>query len=61
MVLASGLKHHLAIHSGVKSHLCELCGRAFLLKSYLNAHIRVNHRGIERPKRYMCSHCGHGN
>lgn len=59
LVLASGLKHHLAIHSGVKSHLCDLCGRAFLLKSYLNAHIRVNHRGIERPKRYMCSHCGH--
>lgn len=59
MVLASRLAIHLKIHSGIKSHLCELCGRAFLLKAYLNAHIRINHRGTERPKRFMCSSCGY--
>ncbi len=59
MVLASRLSIHLKIHSGIKSHLCELCGRAFLLKAYLNAHIRINHRGTERPKRFMCSSCGY--
>lgn len=59
MVLASRLSIHLKIHSGVKSHLCDLCGRAFLLKAYLNAHIRINHRGAERPKRFMCSSCGY--
>ena len=59
MVLASRLHIHRKIHSGVKSHLCDLCGRAFLLKAYLNAHIRVNHRGLERPKRFMCSSCGY--
>ena len=59
MVLASRLSIHLKIHSGVKSHLCDLCGRAFLLKAYLNAHIRINHRGTERPKRFMCSSCGY--
>lgn len=59
MVLASRLSIHLKIHSGVKSHLCDLCGRAFLLKAYLNAHIRINHRGSERPKRFMCSSCGY--
>ena len=46
MVLAARLSIHLKIHSGVKSHLCELCGRTFTLKAYLNAHIRINHRGI---------------
>jgi hypothetical protein len=59
MVMASRLAIHLKIHSGIKSHLCDLCGRAFLLKAYLNAHIRINHRGTERPKRFMCSSCGY--
>lgn len=59
MVLAARLSIHLKIHSGVKSHLCELCGRTFTLKAYLNAHIRINHRGTNRPKRFMCSSCGY--
>ena len=53
MILASRLSIHLKTHGGVKSHLCELCGRAFLLKAYLNAHIRINHRGNNRPKRLV--------
>lgn len=59
MVLASRLHIHRKIHSGIKSHLCDHCGRAFLLKAYLNAHIRINHRGLERQKRFMCSSCGY--
>lgn len=59
MISTACMSDHLKIHSGVKSHLCDHCGRAFVLKSYLNAHIRVNHRGADRPKRFMCSTCGH--
>ncbi|XP_046452636.1 uncharacterized protein LOC124200445 isoform X2 [Daphnia pulex] len=62
MIHAKGFQDHLKLHSGIKSHLCELCGRAFVFRSSLNSHIRLNHRGEERTKplkNFMCSTCGH--
>lgn len=59
MILVARMKYHLKIHSDVKSHLCELCGRAFVFRKSLNTHIRYNHLGQERPKHFMCSTCGH--
>lgn len=59
IILVSRMKYHLKIHSGDKSHLCELCGRAFVFRKSLNTHIRYNHLGQERPKHFMCSTCGH--
>ncbi|KAI9554433.1 hypothetical protein GHT06_019705 [Daphnia sinensis] len=62
MIHAKGFQDHVKLHSGIKSHLCELCGRAFVFRSSLNSHIRLNHRGISRtkpPKNFMCSTCGH--
>ncbi|XP_046452642.1 uncharacterized protein LOC124200448 isoform X2 [Daphnia pulex] len=53
----SSMKNHLKSHSGVKSHLCELCGRSFVFKSSLNSHIRINHNGEAKP--FMCTICGH--
>ena len=58
-VLADRLKFHLMLHSGVKSHLCERCGRSFTLKCYLAQHIRINHSQIERAKRFICAYCGY--
>ncbi|XP_046451608.1 uncharacterized protein LOC124199728 isoform X1 [Daphnia pulex] len=62
MINAKGFQDHLKLHSGIKSHLCELCGRAFVFRSSLNSHIRLNHRGEERTKplkKFVCSTCGH--
>ncbi len=62
MIHAKGFQDHLKLHSGIKSHLCELCGRAFVFRSSLNSHIRLNHRGEERTKplkKFVCSTCGH--
>ncbi|XP_057375324.1 uncharacterized protein LOC130696253 [Daphnia carinata] len=59
MILVARMKFHLKVHSGVKSHLCELCGRAFALRNSLNSHIRFHHRGQARPKHFMCSTCGY--
>jgi KRAB domain-containing zinc finger protein len=57
MILVSRMKTHLKVHSGVKPHLCELCGRAFVFKSSLNSHIRINHGKEAKP--FMCSTCGY--
>lgn len=58
MVAASVLRKHLALHSGLKPHLCELCGRTFALRSYLNAHNRMHHfQEEERPKPFKCKSC----
>ncbi|EFX82132.1 hypothetical protein DAPPUDRAFT_195595 [Daphnia pulex] len=63
MINAKGFQDHLKLHSGIKSHLCELCGRAFVFRSSLNSHIWLNHRGGEertKPlKKFVCSTCGH--
>ena len=58
-VLANRLKFHLALHSGVKSYLCEHCGRSFSLRCYLAQHMRINHSQIERPKPFICAYCGY--
>lgn len=55
--MIANLANHLKIHSGLKPHMCDLCGRSFPLKSYLMAHKRRNHSEKKLPKTFSCSVC----
>lgn len=50
---------HLKIHSGVKSYLCEMCGRTFALKSYLRSHKQLHHPEKEHSKPFSCCLCAY--
>ncbi len=47
------LRRHMLVHTGEKSHSCDLCGRAFALKHNLTSHMRI-HNGKGR----FCRYCG---
>ncbi|ODM99530.1 Zinc finger protein-likePLAGL1 [Orchesella cincta] len=51
----TALKNHEATHKGVKSILCDICGKAFLLKKYLDLHLKTTHKKEQRKHR--CSRC----
>jgi hypothetical protein len=38
LVRESGLSYHHKLHTRVKAHKCEVCGRRFARKSYLTMH-----------------------
>ncbi|CAJ1054869.1 zinc finger protein 2 homolog [Xyrichtys novacula] len=52
----SGLKRHMQVHKGEKTHLCTTCGKSFFSSGELLLHTR-SHTG-ELP--YTCTHCGKG-
>nr|XP_033806665.1 zinc finger protein 410 isoform X4 [Geotrypetes seraphini] len=39
----SSLRKHLVIHSGVKPHQCQICGKTFSQSGSRNVHIRKHH------------------
>ncbi|XP_013389809.2 zinc finger and BTB domain-containing protein 11-like [Lingula anatina] len=46
---------HMQVHSGVKKHACQHCGKLFLRACQLKAHV-VHVHTTERP--HKCVHCG---
>ncbi|KAJ3661064.1 hypothetical protein Zmor_005485 [Zophobas morio] len=50
-------EHMLRVHGGVKTMICEACGKSFYTKTLLNIHMMRKHKN-ERP--YKCSFCFHG-
>ena len=45
----------LAVHEGLKQHVCVTCGKAFSDYANLRKHIRSVHEG---QKNYKCEYCG---
>lgn len=39
---ANDLKNHNNSHKGEKSHVCEVCGKAFVRQDALKIHMRVS-------------------
>ena len=52
--LAHMRMHFAGVHSGTKDLICEICGRAFALKSQLKIHIKVVHL---KKKEHQCDQC----
>lgn len=53
------MSDHLKIHKGIKSYLCDLCGRTFVLRTYLGAHKRSHHLHDGPKKSFVCNICGY--
>ncbi|XP_043273992.1 zinc finger protein 2-like isoform X8 [Venturia canescens] len=53
------LKDHRTSHLGTKSFICEICGKAYLQKSYLVAHKRTVHGVVQKSlvKEHHCDIC----
>ena len=53
------LKDHKTSHLGTKSFICEICGKAYLQKSYLVAHKRGVHGVVQKilKKDHLCTIC----
>uniref|UniRef100_A0A8D8XL12 Zinc finger protein 26 n=1 Tax=Cacopsylla melanoneura TaxID=428564 RepID=A0A8D8XL12_9HEMI len=51
-----GLKEHIHIHTGEKSHTCTICQKKFRFKTRLNTHYKSVH---ENMRKHQCVYCGH--
>ena len=45
------------VHEGLKSHKCDLCGKAFCDARYLKIHVTTVHEG---KKNHKCDLCDKG-
>ena len=36
------MRQHMMMHTGERPHSCEVCGKSFTLKTFLNVHMRVH-------------------
>ncbi|XP_021936905.1 PR domain zinc finger protein 5-like isoform X2 [Zootermopsis nevadensis] len=48
------LTQHLAVHSNVRSFLCEICGSSFKTRAVQRKHVLTIHKN---PKAFSCSQC----
>ena len=55
----SHLKQHENVHSGVKSFMCETCGKTFVRKFTLNRHMLMHTNEDEIRSSFLCERCGH--
>lgn len=49
----TSLRNHKNVHTGEKSHQCQICGQTFSFVGNLKAHMRSH--SDERP--FPCPHC----
>ncbi|XP_047039360.1 zinc finger protein 208-like isoform X6 [Helicoverpa zea] len=50
----SGLKKHMAKHSGLRQFRCDICLKAYARKTTLREHMRIH----ANDRRFACVHCG---
>jgi uncharacterized Zn-finger protein len=59
------MEKHRVLHSGIKKEICDECGKAFALHSYLVRHQMLHQKErdiqmgiVEEQERHLCSECG---
>ncbi|CAL8068553.1 unnamed protein product [Orchesella dallaii] len=51
-------RHVEASHSGVRSHVCEHCGKSYTTRAYLQKHLNIKHQvEVNSIKRHQCPSC----
>jgi len=50
------MERHALMHSVIKPHLCELCGKGFIRKNFLADHVAVHHATKQTAQ--DCAQCG---
>lgn len=54
----SYLKKHLHVHSGIKPHVCPICGKPFLQAYNMKEHMLIHDKKAkEKSKIHVCTFC----
>uniref|UniRef100_A0A0P4ZLW2 Zinc finger protein n=1 Tax=Daphnia magna TaxID=35525 RepID=A0A0P4ZLW2_9CRUS len=57
LIKKTWLKQHMVIlHTEERNHLCDECGRTFVIKAQLRAHQLRQHKAV--PGNHLCEQCG---